>query len=79
MKKFIFPFAFAASLLLAACQDHDSPELAPIDTSKVKLTSDVTATPTAMWLNPTEEITVKVSNVDMTAPKGVVLRNINLM
>lgn len=79
MKKFIFPFAFAASLLLAGCQDHDSPELAPIDTSKVKITSDVTATPTSMWLNPTEEIAVKVSNVNMTAPKGVVLRNINLM
>lgn len=79
MKKIIFPFTVAVSLLFAACQDHDSPELAPIDTSKVKITSDVTATPAAMWLNPTQEITVKVSNVDMSAPKGVVLRNINLM
>ncbi len=79
MKKIIFPLALAASLLFAGCQDHDSPELSPIDTSKVKITSEVTATPTVMWLNPTEEITVKVSNVDMSAPKGVVLRNINLM
>lgn len=64
---------------VTSCADHDSPELAPIDTSNVRITAKVNVTPTIEWLNPSEEITVTVSDVSMTAPKGVVLRNINLM
>lgn len=79
MKKLIIPFLAAAAMALTGCKDHDDPELAPIDTSKVTVTADITVTPSVAWLNPTEEITVTVANVEMSAPKGVVLRNINLM
>ena len=65
-------------VLMAACADHDDPELSPIDTSKIKISAKVDATPTSSWLSSTEEMTIRVSEVDMTAPKGVVLRNISL-
>ncbi|MDE6485811.1 MAG: hypothetical protein K2L14_10520 [Duncaniella sp.] len=79
MKNFLHAIFCLIALTVNSCADHDNPELAPIDTSKVKITADVEVTPSKAWLNPTEEITVKVSDVEMTAPKGVVLRNINLM
>ncbi len=67
------------ALSFTSCGDHDNPELAPIDTSKVKITANVDVSPSVNWLNPTEEITVTVTDVEISAPKGVVLRNINLM
>lgn len=64
--------------LMSSCLDHDNPELAPINTSKVKIAASIDTKPTATWLNTTEEVTIVVSNVNMTAPKGVVLRSISL-
>lgn len=64
--------------LLPSCADHDDPELAPINTSDVKIQASVAALPITTWMNPTEEMTIRVSNVSMTAPKGVVLRSISL-
>lgn len=65
-------------VIATSCADHDDPELSPIDTTKVKISAKVEATPTSSWLSTAEEITVCVSDVAMSAPKGVVLRNINL-
>lgn len=64
--------------LLTACADHDDPELAPIDTSEIKINASVDVQPSSTWLNPTEEMTIRVANVSMDAPKGVVLRSISL-
>ncbi len=61
-----------------SCADHDDPELSPIDTSNVKISAKVDTDPTSSWLSPTEEMTIRVSDVSISAPKGVVLRNINL-
>ncbi|MDE5744965.1 MAG: hypothetical protein K2H84_04810 [Paramuribaculum sp.] len=71
-------FLIVVCCIATSCVDHDDPELTPIDTSDVKITSSVNSTPTASWLNPTEEMTIRVSNVSMSAPKGVVLRSISL-
>ncbi|MDE5838638.1 MAG: hypothetical protein K2K52_08000 [Paramuribaculum sp.] len=71
-------FLIGICCLATSCADHDDPELTPINTSEVKITSSVNALPTASWLNPTEEMTIRVSNVSMSAPKGVVLRSISL-
>lgn len=70
-----------ACVMLTACADHDDPELAPIDTTQVKITSDITVAPSAAWswYERSEELTVKVADVKMTAPKGVVLRSVDLM
>ncbi len=67
------------SLLAASCSDHDDPKLAPIDTTKVKITANVSETPTGSWMNITEEMTIRVSNLEMSAPKGVVLRSVSLI
>ena len=64
--------------LVTSCADHDDPKLAPINTSDVKIRASVDVQPTTKWLNPTEEITIRVSDVSMSAPKGVVLRSISL-
>lgn len=78
--RLIITFLLFFSLLAAtSCTDHDDPELSPIDTSEVKITAQVNVDPSAEWLNPTEQITVTVSDVNMSAPKGVVLRNISIM
>lgn len=63
---------------MTSCLDHDDPNLAPIDTSKVKISANIVVKPTATWLNQSEEISVSVSDVDMIAPKGVVIRSISL-
>lgn len=65
--------------LIPSCADHDDPQLAPIDTTQVKITASVSDSPNSTWLTETEEITIRVSDVEMTAPKGVVLRNISLI
>ncbi len=67
------------SSMVLACADHDDPQLAPIDTTKVKITAKVEDIPDTQWLNVSEELTVRVSDIEMEAPKGVVLRNISLI
>ncbi len=48
MKKELLPIIFLVGILAIGCKnDHDSPELSPIDTSKVKIISDVTSNPAA--------------------------------
>lgn len=79
MKKLILSFFCGAVILATACKDHDDPELWPIDTSEVKITADISVTPSVSWMTPSEELTVRVANVEMTAPKGTVIRNINIM
>ncbi len=79
MNKLLKYLLFAICGLMASCADHDDPKLAPIDTSKVTVTASVTELPNSSWLNVTEEMTIRVSNVEMTAPKGVVLRSISLI
>ncbi|MDE6023106.1 MAG: hypothetical protein K2G13_06345, partial [Muribaculaceae bacterium] len=64
--------------MLSSCMDHDDPKLEPIDTTKVKITADVTYSPTSQWQDKSEEMTIKVSDVKMNAPKGVVLKSISL-
>lgn len=78
MNKLSIVLLSVLSLLMTACLDHDNPELSPIDTTAVKITANVDAFPASAWLNPTEEVTIRVSDVDMVAPKGIVLRNIKL-
>ncbi len=78
MNKLLQLFFLCFCCLVTSCADHDSPELAPINTSDVKIKTSVEVIPSTKWLNPTEEITIRVSNVEMTAPKGVVLRSISL-
>lgn len=64
---------------LPSCSDNDDPQLALIDTTQVKITATVTDSPNSTWLNVTEEMTVSVSNIEMTAPEGVVLKSISLI
>lgn len=66
-------------VLLTACADHDDPKLAPIDTSKVKITANVSDRPNSEWMTTTEELTISVQNLEMTAPKGVVLKSVSLV
>lgn len=70
--------AIMVCLLPTACADHDDPQLAPIDTSQMKISANVAVNPTAHWLNQTEEVSISVSDIEMTAPKGVVIRSIAL-
>lgn len=50
----------------------------PIDTTHVKVTASVNNSPEFSWLDETQEMTIRVANVEMTVPKGVVLKNISL-
>lgn len=80
MKKFlVFSLLAIVSTAFTSCSDHDDPQLAPIDTTQVKITATVGDYPDTSWLNVTEQLTVTVSDVEMTAPKGVVLRSISLV
>ncbi|MDE6288047.1 MAG: hypothetical protein K2M00_04600 [Muribaculaceae bacterium] len=80
MKRFkIITLLAVICTLFQSCADHDDPKLEPIDTTKVKITASVAEAPNYSWFNVTEEITIKVSNVEMTAPKGVILRSISLI
>ncbi len=69
----------AISTIIQSCADHDDPQLSPIDTTQVKITANVKDYPNAPWLNITEELTISVSNIEMSAPKGVVLRSVSLI
>ncbi|MDE5995170.1 MAG: hypothetical protein K2G60_06625 [Oscillospiraceae bacterium] len=81
MKKALFSLLIAilCALILHSCADHDDPQLAPIDTTQVRINASVKDTPNSRWLTETEEMTISVSNVEMSAPKGVVLRSISLI
>lgn len=65
--------------MLTSCLDHDDPKLSPIDTSEVAVAASVSNLPDSRWLTETEEMTIKVSDVKMSAPKGVVLKSISLV
>ncbi len=69
---------WALCVMLWSCADHDDPQLAPIDTTQVRISATVKDAPNSSWLNVTEELIISVENVEMTAPKGVVLRSISL-
>ncbi len=70
---------FGICCLAASCADHDDPQLTPIDTTQVRITAKVTDSPNSNWMNVTEEMTVSVSDIEMSAPKGVVLRSVSLI
>ncbi len=78
MKKIIQILLLGICCIATSCADHDDPELTPINTTDVKINADIDVVPSAKWLNPTEEVTIRVSNVNMVAPKGIVLRSISL-
>ena len=80
MKKFT-ALAYVTSIcsILSSCADHDDPKLSPIDTSQIKISATVKDHPNTPWLNTSEEMTVDVNNVVMSAPKGVVLKSISLV
>lgn len=77
MKKYLLILLFP--MLLASCLDHDNPELGAINTEAVKIDATIAVTPSNTWLDRSQELVVRVSDVKMTAPKGVILRNIRLM
>lgn len=81
MNKVVVFLAGVACVFMNACVDHDDPKLSPIDTTQVKIESDVMVSPDAVWswYGRSEELTVKVADVKMTAPKGVVLRSVDLI
>lgn len=80
MNKLIISLLIITCALLHSCSsDHDSPQLSPIDTTKVKITATVNESPNSSWLNVTEQLTVNISDVRMNAPEGVVLRSISLI
>ncbi|MDE6787241.1 MAG: hypothetical protein K2J46_09430, partial [Muribaculaceae bacterium] len=80
MKKIPF-YALLATvcMILPSCLDHDNPKLSPIDTTNVRITATVKDYPDTQWLNVAEELTVNVSDIEMTAPKGIVLRSVSLI
>ena len=71
----IFIFSFMA----VSCSERDEPQLAPIDTSTVKIEATIKSAPTSQWLIPTEQLSIKISDVEMTAPQGVILQSISLI
>lgn len=80
MKKIlIFTLLSAICIIIPSCADHDDPKLAPIDTTQVKITASVKDSPDPIWFTTSEEMTILVSDIEMTAPKGVVLRSISLV
>lgn len=70
---------FIYSFLVASCSDLEEPQLLPIDTSLVKIEATIKSTPTSQWLIPTEHLSIKVSDIEMTAPRGVILQSISLL
>lgn len=64
---------------VVSCVDHDDPHLAPIDTTQVRITASVTEHPTDAWMDVTEEMTVGVSDIELSAPKGVMLKSVSLI
>ncbi|MDE7463309.1 MAG: hypothetical protein K2M88_09135 [Muribaculaceae bacterium] len=75
----ILALSILGGVVCSSCQDHDDPELAPIDTTQVKVTANVKQLPQSSWLSVSDELTVRVSDLSFSAPKGVVLRSISLI
>lgn len=69
---------FICCSLFISCLDHDDPTLSPIDTNQVKIETVVTDLPDLTWYNTSEEITINVGDVKMSAPDGVILKSISL-
>lgn len=63
-------------IAITSCSTDD-PKFAPIDTSQVEITASINTLP--KWLTVSDELTVTVSDINMTAPKGVVLKSISLV
>lgn len=78
-KTFIAAVIGAVCVMLTSCLDHDDPKLAPIDTSQIKVTASVSDRPNSEWMTTTEELTISVQNLEMAAPKGVVLKSVSLV
>lgn len=78
MNKLSFSILFVLTALLTSCADHDDPKLAPIDTTQVKISADISDSPNSAWMDISEEMTIRVSNIQMNAPKGVILRSVTL-
>lgn len=76
-----FLLALLAILItvVSSCADHDDPKLAPIDTTQVKISADIKQSPEVSWFSLGEEMSIRVADVKMSAPKGVVLRSISLI
>lgn len=70
---------FLFSVFVTSCSDPDEPQLDPIDTSLVKIEASIKSSPTSQWMIPTEQLSIKVSDVEMTAPQGVILQSISLV
>lgn len=66
-------------VLGTSCSNQDEPQLDIIDTSLVKIEASVKSSPTSQWLIPTEQLSIKVSDVEMTAPQGVILQSVYLI
>lgn len=62
-----------------SCEDHDSPELSPIDTTEIGITASITLNPSHLWYTTRDEYGIKVGNIDMTAPQGTVIRTVSLL
>ena len=72
-------YIFLFSSLVISCSDNDEPQLAPIDTSLVKIEANIKSTPSSQWLIPSEQLSLKVSDVEISAPEGVFLQSISLV
>lgn len=70
---------FLCFSIVTSCSDHDEPQLAPIDTSLVKIDANIKNVPTSQWMIPSEQLSIKVSDVEMTALEGVILQSISLL
>lgn len=70
---------FLSSFFIVSCSDADEPQLDPIDTSLIKIDASIKCTPTSQWLVPTQQLSIKVSNIEMTAPQDVILQSISLI
>ena len=80
MKKSLSSIIFFFILsMLTSCLDHDDPKLSPIDTSEVTVSASVSELPNSGWLTQSEELTIKVSDIRISAPKGVVLKSVSLV
>lgn len=70
------------ALTTASCgSDDDEPKPSLIDTTGVDISATVSVDPSAAWAwyTTADQLTVNVSDVDMHAPKGVLLKSVNLL
>lgn len=79
LTSFSFSLLLTFSLLFCGCSDSDEPQSEPIDTSLVKVRANVKGSPTSPWMVPSEQFSIKVTDIDMTAPEGVILQSISLI